>query len=233
MSFPATPLAQNFAAIRAKVGAATVASGRRLEDVTLIAVSKTQPVEAIEEIYRLGHRDFGENYVQELLEKADDLERRGCTGIRWHFIGHLQTNKVKALLAKASVVHTVDSVRLATEISKRWVAAGHHDPLPIFMEVNVDQEESKHGLSPDEVPEVARSIRELPGLRLQGLMCIPEPVSGSGEPARENPFARLREIGTRVLGKSDYSMGMTADFADAIAQGSTHVRVGTAIFGKR
>ncbi len=216
-----TELAQRFSAIQAKVRAAG--------NATLIAVSKTQPTDAIEELYRLGQRDFGENYVQELLEKAEELERRGCSGIVWHFIGHLQTNKVKALLTRASVIHTVDSIRLATEISKRWAALGRKSPLPIFLEVNIDQEPTKHGLRPDEVQGVAEQVRALPGLELQGLMCIPEP----GAAAQGNPFARLRSLGERTLGRARYSMGMTSDFEDAIANGSTHVRVGTAIFGKR
>lgn len=201
------------------------------QSVTLIAVSKTQSAEAIEVLYRAGHRDFGENYVQELLEKAEKLKAKGCDQVRWHFIGHLQTNKVKALLSVVDTIHTVDSLKLASEISKRWDSLSRPSRLPVFLEVNVDEEESKSGVTHARLPELASGIRKLPGLILEGLMCIPSPEAAkSGE-----SFSKMKKW-ARALPQGEtlkLSMGMTQDFPVAIQNGSTHVRVGTAIFGSR
>lgn len=201
---------------------------------TLLAVSKGQPADKIEALFHLGHRDFAENYVQELLEKAEQLEQRGCAGIRWHFIGHLQTNKVKALLQVVDAIHAIDSEKLAREISKRWKASGRAGRLPVFIEVNIDAEPSKSGLPPEETLDFARAIdRDLAGeLDLRGLMCIPAP--GSTEQIRTG-FARLRELELkcRPATHGGLSMGMSGDFELAVAEGATHVRVGTALFGER
>ena len=223
-------LESRWTAIRERIRNATLAAKRSPESVTLIAVSKTQPIEKIETLWRLGQRDFGENYAQELATKAEALYARGIKDIRWHFIGHLQTNKVKQVLPWAYAVHSVDSVRLATEMSKRMSAQGPRPPLKVFAEINIDQEESKSGTLPENAPGLCSEIANLPLLELRGLMCIP---SASGE--NHDAFARLRtlEEKCRPATKGDLSMGMTSDFEKAIQEGATHVRVGTAIFGDR
>jgi pyridoxal phosphate enzyme (YggS family) len=203
---------------------------KRSQAVHLIAVSKKQSIEMIQELYRLGHRDFGENYVQELIEKAEELKRRGCSEIRWHFIGHLQTNKVKALMPYVYAIHAVDSLRLASEISKRWMALGKGSKLSIFLEVNIDRESSKAGVSPDEAVALATQLNTLEGLELQGLMCIP-----AAEENSRSRFIELRalEEKCRPSTRGLLSMGMSSDFEVAIQEGATHVRVGTALFGER
>lgn len=203
-----------------------------LPGLTVIAVSKTQPVDAIEELYRLGHREFGENYVQELVEKAEELARRGCTDIRWHFIGHLQTNKVKALIPHVFAVHTVDSEKLAQELAKRWHQSGRTGKLPVFVEVNIDAEASKAGFLREQVPSVVQAIAAIPELDLQGLMCIPAP---GNEQEAHTAFRALRELEVqcRPATKGSLSMGMSSDFPIALEEGATHIRVGTALFGAR
>lgn len=201
--------------------------------ITLLAVSKTQPVEQIEALYRLGHRDFGENYVQELVEKAGELDRRGCAGIRWHFIGHLQTNKVKMLMPLVHAIHAVDSERLAKELAKRWAASGRTGRLPVFVEVNIDQEPSKSGLDPQEVPAFVQSIvDQYPELEVEGLMCIP--AKGSEKETRQ-AFKQLRELekSCQPASLGFLSMGMSSDYPIALEEGATHIRVGTALFGAR
>lgn len=208
------------------------------QDVTLIAVSKGQPAHAIEELYSLGHRDFGENYVQELVQKAAELDSKGCVGVRWHFIGHLQTNKIKALVPWVHSVHSIDSDRLAEALAKRWSESGRAGQLDVFLEVNVDQESGKSGVAPGEAAALSGAVASLRELRLQGLMCIP--AAGASADAREgvageSPFARLRQLEAQCRPQThgQLSMGMSGDFEAAVAQGATHVRVGTAIFGSR
>jgi len=193
----------------------------------LIAVSKTQRFEKILTLYEAGQRDFGENYVQELLEKAALAREAGLSDIRWHFIGHLQTNKVKVLLPHVFAIHSVDSVKLATEISKR-----SEKPNSIFIEVNIDSEESKSGVQISELRKIAEEIHALPNLKILGLMCIPDPNRKEGSRAAFHRLATL-EADLRPLTQGELSMGMTADFSEAIAEGSTMIRVGTAIFGER
>ncbi len=228
-----TDLETRYQAIRERIRKAALRSGREDSSVTLMAVSKTQSADAVEALWKLGHRDFGENYAQELLEKARELSRRGCEGIRWHFIGHLQTNKVKALLPAVQAIHSVDSLKLAQEIDKRWRALGKAHPLEVFLEVNLDGEESKSGLASGAVAPLVQEMRALPGLRLAGLMAIPAPRGPDQDEAE--PFRRLRELesGLHPLSKGGLSMGMSGDFETAIAEGATHVRVGTALFGER
>ncbi|MFL5261134.1 MAG: YggS family pyridoxal phosphate-dependent enzyme [Anaeromyxobacteraceae bacterium] len=199
--------------------------------VTLVAVSKTQPAEAIREAYAAGQRDFGENYAQEWRDKAAALA--DLDGLVWHFIGALQTNKVKYLLPAeagapaAAWVHTVDRLPLAEELSKRAARRGVR--LRVLLEVNVAAEASKAGATPEEVGALAERVRTLPGLELRGLMCIP-PAEGDPRPH----FARLRALRDDLGGGlADLSMGMSGDYEAAIAEGSTLVRVGTAIFGAR
>lgn len=202
------------------------------QKITLVAVTKTHPIETIAELYQLGHRDFGENYVQELLEKAQVLESKGYTGIRWHFIGHLQTNKVKALIPWVFSVHTVDSEKLAQELAKRWRTSGRSGRLPVFIEVNIDREASKTGLPPEETPNFTQTLSLIPELDLQGLMCIPSPASTeNGRLA----FRHLRELELqcRPWTHGNLSMGMSSDYLAAIQEGSTHIRLGTVLVGAR
>jgi pyridoxal phosphate enzyme (YggS family) len=216
-------VAENLARVRAQVPAG----------VTLVAVSKTQPPDAIREAYAAGQRDFGENYAQEWRDKAAALA--DLAGIVWHFIGALQTNKVKVVLPSgegaaapsARWVHTVDRLALAEELSKR--AARRGEPTRVLLEVNVAAEPSKSGAAPGDLPALAAAVAALPGLELRGLMCIP-PAEGDPRPH----FARLRALRDGLgLALPDLSMGMSGDYAAAIAEGSTLVRVGTAIFGAR
>jgi PLP dependent protein len=191
--------------------------------VTLVAVSKTQPADAIREAYSAGQRDFGENYAQEWREKADALA--DLAGLRWHFIGALQTNKVKYLAGRVHAIHTVDRAELARELSKRFLARGA--VARAFLEVNTGGEASKAGCAPDAAPALADEVRALPAIELVGLMTIPPP--------EEDPrphFRLLRGLRDR-LGLRELSMGMSADWRVAVEEGATVIRVGTAIFGER
>jgi pyridoxal phosphate enzyme (YggS family) len=224
MTAPQTALEARYLAVLARVRAISPAA-------SLIAVSKGQPASSIEELYRLGHRDFGENYAQELADKDRDLLARGCDGIRWHFIGHLQTNKARQVADCAHAVHSVDSVKLARELGKRWTDGGRAGRLAVFIEVNLEGEKSKSGVDPGGLEALAARVAEEPGLDLRGLMCIPSPESAPGGA----PFRELRRLlGTlAALTRGELSMGMTQDFEAALREGATHVRVGTAIFGPR
>ena len=222
-------LKANLQAVNNQIVAACQSCGRDPSLVTLVAVSKTRPAEDVQQALLGGARHFGENYAQELRDKADLLITERA--IQWHFIGALQRNKVKYVVGRAKLVHDVDNLALAEEISKRSMAA----PTPILLGVNIGQEPQKSGWMPDQVLEVLPKIIALPGVQLQGLMCIP--------PARENPddvapfFAELADIAARGraagFALDTLSMGMSHDFAVAIRHGATLVRVGTAIFGQR
>lgn len=220
---------ERYTDVLAKIEAArTQVSG---PPVTLVAVSKYQPLDAMEQLYRLGHRDFGENYVQDLVQKAAEMKNRGCRGIRWHFIGHLQTNKAKTLADQVDVVHSIDSVKTGLALARRWVELGKETPLSVFLQVNIDREPTKTGMDPSMARAVAEELSRAQGLRVEGLMCIPAPDGDRGADA----FSRLKglrgELGSLTRGK--LSMGMSQDYEQAIACGSTHVRVGTLIFGER
>jgi pyridoxal phosphate enzyme (YggS family) len=191
--------------------------------VTLIAVSKTQPAEAIREAYAAGQRHFGENYAQEWRDKAAALA--DLPDLIWHFIGSLQTNKVKVLAGKVGWVHTVDRLELARELSRRSAAAG--TTLKVLLEVNLGGEAQKGGCRPEEAPALAEAVRALPSLDLRGLTCIPPP----DQDPRPH-FRALRTLRDR-LGLFELSMGMSADWPVAVEEGATFVRVGTAIFGAR
>ena len=223
---------ENYRAIEEKVEKACLRAGRKREDVTLIAVSKTKPVSMIHELLPLGVRDFGENKVQELTEKEELLPK----DIRWHMIGHLQRNKVKYVVGKACMIHSVDSLRLAEEISKE--ALKKQISVPILVEVNVAGEESKFGVSVQEAPFLVEQLCRLPGIEVKGLMTIAPYV----EDPEENRivFRNLRKLSVDIGGKNFdnvtmdiLSMGMTGDYEVAIEEGATHVRVGTGIFGER
>ncbi len=226
MSSDVGEIGENYRSVCARIARAAEAS-QLGQVVSLIAVSKFQPIESVEALYRLGHRDFGENYVQDLIKRAEELKQRGCGELRWHFIGHLQTNKVKALLPYVVSIHSVDSVKLAREISKRWTGV---EALPIFVEVNIDEEPSKAGFKSGEVLAGLEEIARLPGILVQGLMCVP---SEEGDPG--GAFRKLRELSLRAgaLTQGKLSMGMSSDFEVAIREGATHVRVGSLIFGER
>jgi pyridoxal phosphate enzyme (YggS family) len=202
-------LADRYKDISSRVAVA-LKKASRTDSVVFIAVSKVQSIEAIQTLYDMGQRDFGENYAQELLEKAEHFLVAGIRDIRWHFIGHLQTNKVKQILPFIASIHSVDSLKLAQEISKRWVPLSQGRDLPIFLSVNIDAEDSKDGIAVPEVPVVVSEVAKLPGLSLEGLMCIPAPGS-------THAFQRLGELemSCRPLTHGKLSMGMSDDFTDA------------------
>ncbi|HET9551419.1 MAG TPA: YggS family pyridoxal phosphate-dependent enzyme [Anaeromyxobacteraceae bacterium] len=206
-------IAENLARLRAELPAG----------VTLVAVSKTQPPEAIREAYAAGQRHFGENYAQEWRQKADALA--DLPELTWHFIGGLQTNKAKYLAGRVAWVHTVDRVELARELSRRCAAAGA--TVRVFLEVNVGGEARKSGCAPADAPALLEAVRALPALEPVGLMCIP-PAEGDPRPH----FQALRALRDR-LGLAELSMGMSADWRVAVEEGATFVRVGTALFGAR
>jgi pyridoxal phosphate enzyme (YggS family) len=191
--------------------------------VTLVAVSKTHPAEAIREAYAAGQRDFGENYAQEWREKADALA--DLPDVRWHFVGSLQTNKVKYLAGRVHLVHAVDREELARELSRRFGQKGA--VARVLVEVNTGGEATKSGCPPADAPALAAAVRALPDVELRGLMGMPPP-----EDDPRPHFRLLRELRDR-LGLAELSMGMSADWPIAIEEGATIVRVGTAIFGER
>ncbi len=217
-------VAQRLAEIRARIAAACARAGRPVESVTLLAVSKLKPSALIREAYAAGQRDFGENYAQELRDKAVELE--ALAGLRWHAIGPLQTNKVKYVAKAAHAFHALERLDVARELSKRRTEA----PLPCYVEVNLGGEQSKSGLAPEALGPLLDEVRTLPGLRLEGLMALPPPTEQE-EQARGH-FRRLREL-ARAQGLTGLSMGTTHDFELAIEEGATVVRVGTALFGER
>ena len=224
-------IAQNYLNVKKRVAEAAVRSGRQPEDVTLIAVSKTKPVSEIARAVEAGARIMGENKVQEITAKYDELP-----GVEWHLIGHLQTNKVKYIIDKVKMIHSVDSLHLAEEISKRAHNAGR--VMDVLAEVNIGGEESKSGVPPEAAEELCLSMAHLEGIRIRGLMTV--------APFVENPresryyFAKMNKLFVDIKSKNydninmDYlSMGMTNDFEVAIEEGANIVRVGTAIFGAR
>lgn len=224
-------VADRLATVRGRVDDAARRAGRAPSSVTLLAVSKAQPVSAIREAYASGQRDFGESYAQELARKATEVS--DLADLRFHFIGQLQRNKARDVARVAVSVHAVDREALAIELSKRAVEASR--TLSVYLEVNVSGEASKGGAPPHAIEALAARVEALPGLSLSGLMTIP-PATEDPEQARPF-FAELRRLRDRHLpahpGLTGLSMGMTSDFEVAIAEGATVVRVGTAIFGPR
>lgn len=218
--------------VEAKIQAACDRAGRKREDVTLIAVSKTKPVEMLQEAYDLGVRVFGENKVQELTVKYEALPK----DIHWHLIGHLQTNKVKYIIDKAELIHSVDSLKLAETIEKE--AAKHDLIADILVEVNVAEEESKFGLKMEEVIPFVENVSKMSHIRVRGLMTIAPFVENPEE--NRKIFADLHKLYVDIKDKnidngtaSILSMGMTNDYEVAIEEGATMVRIGTGIFGAR
>jgi PLP dependent protein len=219
-------IAERLAQVRRRVASAARAAGREPEQVRLIAVSKSKPAEAVRAAYEAGQRDFGENYVQEFVAKAQALS--DLPDLRWHMIGHLQTNKVKQVIGVAHLVHTVDRVKLARELGKRVAGAGR--VMDVLVEVNVGGEESKTGSTVEGAAAVVEAVRSESALRLLGLMTVPPFDLDVSEVAVH--FDRLRLLALE-FGVPELSMGMSHDYEEAIARGATMVRVGTAIFGGR
>lgn len=225
-------LKENLTNVEENIQKACDKAGRDRSEVTLIAVSKTKPVEMLKEIYDEGIREFGENKVQEMCEKMELLPE----DIKWNMIGHLQTNKVKYIIGKTSLIHSVDSLKLAEEIQKQAVK---HDVIAdILVEVNIANEESKFGISKDETIQMVKDIAKLDHLRIKGLMTI--------APFVENPednrlyFREIKQLSVDInnqnidnVSMDILSMGMTGDYMVAIEEGATMVRVGTGIFGER
>lgn len=223
---------ENLAIVEEHILSACAGSGRNRDDVTLIAVSKTKPLEMLLEAYDLGCRDFGENKVQELVEKYEQMPK----DIRWHMIGHLQRNKVKYIVDKVYLIHSVDSLRLAEEISKEAVKKNVN--VSILVEVNVADEKSKFGITVEETISLVEAIAQLPNIVIKGLMTIAPYVENSEE--NRLYFAKLKQIYVDIIHKNidnvfmeELSMGMTGDYEVAIEEGATLVRVGTGIFGER
>ena len=221
---------ENLALISDLLRKSAIDAGRDPEDVHLLAVSKKQPLEKIREAIAAGQRDFGENFVQEGLDKIRALAGNDLT---WHFIGHLQSNKTRAVAEYFDWVHTIDKLKIARRLSEQ--RPGELGPLNVCLQVNVDAEDSKSGAAVEAVAGLAQACAELPGLRLRGLMCLPE-IRTDFE-AQRQPFATLRQLaeGLRARGieTDTLSMGMTGDYRAAIFEGATIVRIGTALFGER
>ena len=227
-------VADALATVRERIAAAERRFGRPPGSVTLVAVAKTKPASLIREAWEAGQRQFGENFVQEAVAKLDELSRlSGPGGIEWHFVGALQANKSRTVAERFDWVHTVDRLRIARRLSDQrpaWLP-----PLNVCFQVNVSGEGSKSGVEVAEVADLASSVAELPRLRLRGLMTIPRPCTGLDEQrAALRPlveaYERLRADGHPL---DTLSMGMTDDLEAAVAEGSTMVRIGTAVFGPR
>lgn len=223
---------ENLEEVEARITRACERSGRERSEVTLISVSKTKPAEMLQEAYDAGSRDFGENKPQEIREKYPQLP----TDIRWHMIGHLQRNKIKYIIDKVYMIHSVDSIRLAEAIDEE--AKKHGIVMPVLIEVNVAEEESKFGVHLDEVESLIRQISELSNIQVQGLMTI-APFTENAEDNRIY-FRKLRNLYVDIKDKNidnvnmcNLSMGMTGDYEVAVEEGATMVRVGTGIFGAR
>ena len=223
---------ENLTQVEANITAACKRAGRSRNEVTLIAVTKTKPVEMLQEAYDWGSRNFGENKVQEIMDKYDKLP----SDIQWHMIGHLQRNKVKYIVDKVCLIHSVDSYRLAEEINiqakKRGVV------VPILIEVNIADEQSKFGVRPEETMQLVREISSLDGVSIRGLMCIAPYVVDSEE--NRLFFRKIKALSIDIekenidnVSMDILSMGMTGDYEVAIEEGATMVRVGTGIFGER
>lgn len=214
-------------AVREALTQAAARAGRTPGSVKLVAVSKRHPASAIRAAYACGLRDFGENYVQELVAKAAELS--DLPDLRWHLIGHLQSNKVKHAVKVAHVIHTLDSAKLIAEVDKRACDEGRH--LDVYVEVNIDDEGQKSGCAPADAKTLTERVLQSERLKLKGLMTVGARVEGA-EAAR-SAFGRLRQLRDEVAPGTELSMGMSADFGVAIEEGAALVRVGTAIFGTR
>ncbi len=223
-------IADNLQAVQARISKAAAAVGRSPESIRLLAVSKTWPLSCVVDAAEAGQRAFGENYVQEGIDKIASISGRN---LEWHFIGPLQSNKTKPVAEHFDWVHSIERLKIAERLSAQRPA--YLAPLQVCVQVNVSGEASKSGCLPDEALALCRSVAALPGLQLRGLMTIPEPID---DPlAQRQPFRQLRQLGERIraagLPLDTLSMGMSHDLEAAIAEGATIVRIGTAIFGER
>lgn len=225
-------ITENIALVKQNMEAACRKVGRNPNEASLIAVSKTKPIEMLREAYDAGCRDFGENKVQEMIDKCGQLP----SDIRWHMIGHLQRNKVKYIVDKVFLIHSVDSYRLACEISKEAVKKGLE--VNILIEVNVAEEASKFGAHREELLELVEKIAALPGIYVKGLMTVAPYVENAEE--NRQYFVNLRQLSVDIMSKNIdnvsmgiLSMGMTGDYMVALEEGATYIRVGTGIFGNR
>ena len=226
-------IATNIESIREEIDAACIEAGRDPSEVRLIAVSKTHPASLVKEAFDTGQIAFGESYVQEFLEKCEDPLLEDL-GIEWHFIGHLQSNKIRSIIGKVSLIHGIDKLSTAEELSKR--ALQHNLQVDYLLEVNTSGETSKYGISPDELLSSAEALFTLPNITLRGLMTIASP----DRIMAQQEFRQLRTLLESLKPISPYpskltelSMGMSGDFREAIHEGATMIRVGTAIFGWR
>jgi len=221
---------KNLALISDLLNKSAIEANRDPADVRLLAVSKKQPLSKIRDAAAAGQSDFGENFVQEGVEKVEALADLGLT---WHFIGHLQSNKTRAVAENFDWVHTIDKIKTARRLSEQ--RPDGNPPLNVCLQINVDDEESKAGAAPAALPELAVACAELPNLRLRGLMCLPAIRTGFDE--QRIPFAALREMAEQLrqagIDTDTLSMGMSADYRAAIFEGATIVRIGTAVFGAR
>lgn len=225
-------VAENYRAVDARVAAACERAGRPREEVTLIAVSKTKPVEMVQELLPLGVKDFGENHAQELVMKTETITQP----LNWHFIGNLQRNKVKYVVGRACLIHSVNTLRLAEEIQKE--AAKKNVIMNVLIEVNIAEEDTKMGIGEAEAIELVRQAAAMDHLKVCGLMAIAPPVETPEE--NRSYFRAMKELSAKIdsmnipgVSMMELSMGMTGDFEVAIEEGATMVRVGTAIFGDR
>ena len=225
-------IAANLQAVRQGIAAAAQQAGRQAADIALLAVSKTVSPDRIRAAYAAGQREFGENYVQEGIDKIAALaDLRGH--LEWHFIGPLQSNKTRPVAEHFDWVHTIDRLRIAERLSAQRPAG--MPALQLCIQVNISGEASKSGVAPAQVPALAHAVAALPNLRLRGLMAIPEP--GHDPAAQRRPFAAMRAMLQALradgLALDTLSMGMSGDMEAAIAEGATLVRIGTAVFGAR
>ena len=227
-----TSVIGNLQGVHSRIREACTAAGRPVDSVTLLAVSKTFPAAAVRDAFDAGCRQFGENYVQEMLDKIAMLADLRAQ-ITWHLIGPLQSNKTRPVAEAVDWVHSVDRLKIAQRLSEQRPA--HLPPLQVCLQVNISGETSKSGFAPAEVPAAAQAVAALPRLRLRGLMAIPEPAGDLA--AQRAPHRALRALLTALnaggLALDTLSMGMSADLEAAVAEGATIVRVGTAIFGGR
>ena len=225
--------AVNIRDIHEQIKAACLSAGRESETVRLIAVSKTKPASLVKEAFDAGQVAFGESYVQEFLDKSQDplLDR---IPIEWHFIGHLQSNKVRFIIDKVTLVHGIDRISTAEELSKR--AVQHNIQVDYLLEVNTSGETSKYGMQPDEVAAAAETLFRMPNITLRGLMTIASPNRVKARKEFRNLrllLDSLKKISSNPEKLTELSMGMSSDFEDAIHEGATMIRVGSAIFGWR
>ena len=226
-----TTLQQNYRNVCSDIARAAAETGRPSESVRLVAVGKTFPAGDIREVYAAGQRDFGENYIQEWYEKTEDLA--DLSDIVWHIIGDVQSNKTKFVAERAHWVHTIGRLKTAQRLSAQ--RPSEMPPLQVCIEVNIAGEAAKHGVAPDEAVELACEVAKLPNLKMRGLMCVAK--ADAGEAELREAFGRMRallaELNAAGVAADVLSMGMSGDMEIAVACGATHVRIGSAIFGRR